>query len=561
MKRTKKLLALLSALVLALAMSVTTLAATVTVTDNGPDSHTYTAYQIFTGTQTTDSGNKLADVAWGNGINADNFLTALKADTTVGTDFAKITETDASKTAALVQEVLGTYTDNSDKANAVAKIAYANKAGDGTAISKDTTELANGYYLIVDTTGVSGKDDALNTALLQVTTDVTIGNKTDKPSVEKKVKENTKASTETTYGEGYNDVADYNIGDAVPFKLIATVPDTSNYNTYKVFTFTDTLDAGLTVPAATDVSVYYATDKAAATGTDLASYFDVTVKGQVISITLKDDKDLKAMETANTVTKDGYIIVSYSATLNSNAVIGLNGNENKVDLTYSNNPNQTGDGTPETGKTPEDKVIVFTYELDTTKVDGADKTKTLQGAKFVLSKGTGENKVYAILDNSNKVTKWTKYIDQDAADKDTDVTEGKEIATVLESGSDGVFKVIGLDDGTYYLTETVAPAGYNKLSSDITLTINATTVNNQSWVGKASDALTALSLDVTGAGAEDTTAEGNLSSGIVADTITNNQGSVLPSTGGIGTKLFYVIGGILVLGAGILLVARKRMDA
>jgi LPXTG-motif cell wall-anchored protein len=227
------------------------------------------------------------------------------------------------------------------------------------------------------------------------------------------------------------------------------------------------------------------------------------------------------------------------ATLNSNAKIGsAEGNPNEVYLTYSNNPNYTGtgDNTP-TGTTPKDKVIVFTYELDTTKVDGTTKAK-LSGAEFELYKGT-DTKSYAIVADG-KVTGWT-----------TDETK----ATALKSDDNGLFKVAGLDDGTYYLKETKAPTGYNLLTAPVTLVIAAATVNSQNWVGTAADALTALTIKV----GSEAIADGNVSTGTVTATIANNAGSTLPSTGGIGTTLFYVIGILLMSGAAVLLVTKKKM--
>lgn len=243
------------------------------------------------------------------------------------------------------------------------------------------------------------------------------------------------------------------------------------------------------------------------------------------------------------VTKDSIVTVDYTATLNSNAVIGLDGNPNEVKLIFSNNPNMTGDGTgkpTDTGETPIDKVIVFTYELDVEKVDGTENTKKLAYAEFVLKRNAGENTEYAVVTNG-KLEKWVDSIAN---------------ATKLVTGVDGLVKVEGLDDGTYYLEETKAPSTYNKLSEDVTIVISASTVNNQTWNGTASDALTKI--DVTANGEK---SNGNVNDGSVKVTVENNQGSTLPSTGGMGTTIFYVVGSILVLGAAILLITKKRMSA
>ena len=224
-------------------------------------------------------------------------------------------------------------------------------------------------------------------------------------------------------------------------------------------------------------------------------------------------------------------------------MVGLDGNPNEVYLEYSNKPDQSGSGdTNNTGKTPEDKVIVFTYELDTTKVDGQDNTKKLEDAEFVLYRKESDNsKKYATVDANFKVTGWTG---------------NEEESTKLTSDANGLFRVIGLDDGTYYLKETKAPSGYNLLSSDIEVVITATTTNGQNWTdGVASSALTNLA--VTAGGNAGT---GDINTGIAAITVANNKGSTLPETGGIGTTIFYIAGGVLVLAAAVLLVTRKRMS-
>lgn len=182
------------------------------------------------------------------------------------------------------------------------------------------------------------------------------------------------------------------------------------------------------------------------------------------------------------------------------------------------------------------KVVVFTYELDTTKVDGTDTTKVLKDAEFKLYRKNSSNTNEYVKVEDGKVKGWTTNADE---------------ASVLKSGNDGKFVVKGLDDGTYYLKETKAPSEYNLLASDIKLEIKATTTNGQNWNG-TDEALTAIEIKVN---------DGNTTSGTngtVSTTVENNKGSVLPSTGGIGTTIFYVIGGILMVGAGVILVSRRR---
>lgn len=526
MKKMKKIVSLLLAMVMALAMTATVFAATVTVaSDEILSGHTFTAYQVFAG---TEADGVLSDIQWGNGIDEGSFLTALQNDKTYGSNFASCTD------AAAVAKVLADKNTDTALANAVAKLAYANKTGSGTPLTAGENNLDNGYYLVVDTTATVADGSAYNTALLQVVGNITITAKTDAPTVEKKVKEDDKYNQDGGYGTGYNDVADYNMGDAVPFHLIGSVPDMSHYDTYK-YIFHDTLSNGLTAPQTSGVKVYLSNDKTKDdSDTDITTNFDVSVTGQNINV---ECANLKLISGTN---NGKFIIVEYTATLNQAAVVGLDGNPNTVYLEYSNKPDQSGSGdTNNTGNTPEDKVIVFTYELDTTKVDGQDNTKKLQDAEFKLCNADSK---WAIVDANGKVTGWAN---------------SEEEGTTLKSDAKGLFKVIGLDDGTYHLKETKAPTGYNLLTNAITVVITATTTNGQTWTdGQASSALTNLAVTADG-----TDGTGVPSTGIAGITVANNKGHTLPETGGMGTTLIYVIGAVLVLGAAVLLVAKKRTGA
>ena len=523
MKHARKLACLLLALVMVFALATTAFAATVTVPSNGIlENHTFTAYQIFSG---REEEGKLSDVQWGSGIGSDAFLNALKADTTYGNLFTDCTD------AAGVAKVLGDNNSNTGLANKVAELAYANKTANGTTLTAGETTLADGYYLVVDTTANVGEGGAYNKALLQVVGTINITVKTDAPTVEKKVKE----------GNSYGDVADCNIGDAVEFLLIGSVPDMSRYDTYK-YIFHDTLSAGLTAPAQGEIKVYLSADKVVdASDAEVTGSFTITVSGQKITVSCAD------LKTVDGIANASYVIVKYSAVLNANAEIGLDGNTNTVKLEYSNKPDQSGSGDNNTGNTPEDKVIVFTYELDTTKVDGQDNTKKLKDAKFVLlnSAGTQVAKI-----TNGKFDGWQNLPNAGADGKITWPDN-----TVLTSGTNGLFKVTGLDEGTYKLREIAAPAGYNMRESDITVVITATT--SPTWDGVTpSAALTNLAVT-----ADDVAGTGNTSTGIAAITVANNAGSTLPETGGMGTTIFYVLGSILVLGAVVLLVTKKRMNS
>ena len=525
------------------AMAADTVNVTVPNTTN-LGNHTYTAYQILSGTQAT-SGGALGDAAWGSGIKGDDFLTALKADTTIGSHFKDVTDA-----KGFAEALSNTANFQADGANArlVAKIAMKNKQGEGNALTAPTTQLDKGYYLIVDST--ANGQTVYNPAVLAITSDIEITDKTDVPTLEKKVQENKKSVT-GEYGNGFNDVADYNIGDDVPFHLIGSVPDMSQYETY-TYKFTDTFDKGFDAVDTSNVKVYLSNDKkldleGESADTVITSYFSGTngsiqytaateaqgeAAGTKATLTVST-KDLKKAATYSK-SQPQYVIVSYTAKLNSSAEIGLPGNVNTAKLTYSNKPDQSGQGENHpTGETTEDKVIVFTYGLDVTKVDSKNTETKLKDAEFKLYRGT-DTKEYAKVLNG-KVTGWT-----------ADIDEG----SVLKSGEGGKFKVEGLDDGDYTLKETKAPAGYN-------LPANGFSV--QAWGGNdpanalPADALTELTVNQT-----DNT--GDVNTGLGAITITNTQGSSLPSTGGMGTTILYAAGAAIVLVAafGIAFAVRRR---
>lgn len=487
--------------------------------------HTYTAYQILTGSQ-AESGGALGSTHWGSGINDAEFLKALKADKTIGSYFTDVSTPDEFVKALGDADV---FASNGEKTNIVAKIALANKTGDGTALKNGANDLATGYYLIVDST-TEDNQTVYNPAVLAITSDITIQDKTSVPTLEKKVQENKKSVT-GEYGSGFNDVADYNIGDDVPFHLIGSVPDMSQYETYK-YTFSDTLGDGFDAP--TSVKVSLSDDKVLdAEDSDITSSFTITNPlAKTFTVSTQDLKAIKGVATGK------YVIVSYTAKLNSSAQIGLPGNVNTAKLTYSNKPDQSGQGENQpTGETPEDKVIVFTYKLDTTKVDSDKDTTKLPGAEFKLRNA---NNQYAVVDEDNKVTSWS-------------ATE--EGGSTLTSNAEGLFSVTGLDDSTYYLKEIKAPAGYNLPASDFEVKISATTANGQNWAGTATDALTKIDVTVDG-----TAGTGDVQTGTAAIVIKNTKGSALPSTGGMGTTILYAAGAAIVLVAafGIAFAVRRR---
>ena len=496
MKTIKRSIALVLAMILTLAMSVTVFAEgegakkTFTITVNEAKAgHTYEAYQILKG-DLSKSQTTLSNVDWGTGIKADK-------------------KTDLANDAKAYVEKLSGMQSNSSALKAEAqKIAQAlsTTVAGSVSVTQDNakteiTGLEPGYYLIKDKDSSLTGDEAYTEYILNIVADTTITPKTDVPSVEKKVKDTNDTTGDTT---GWQDSADYDIGDVVPFQLTATLP--VNVESYKSYflKFDDTLSQGLDFNEGT-VTVKLG-DK------DVTSFFTTNYDAAGKKLTFTCDNILAEGFEAKNGDK---VVVEYNATLNENAVIGSKGNPNKVKLEFSNNPNNGGEG--DKGETPEDTVIVFTYKVVINKVN--EKNEALDGAEFTLYK-----KIKGEAD--------------------------KEIKAVISGDKNDVFTFSGLDDGDYVLKETKTPDGYNT-ANDIEFTIKA----DHSIESDAPE-LNSLSGDkVTG----NITLKADKTEGSLSTPVQNLKGSVLPSTGGAGRVAIYVIGAILVVGGGIVLVTKKRV--
>ena len=498
MKHLKKLAGVMLALAMVFTLALPAFAAETTYSitiNNSAEGHTYEAYQIFTGDL---SGTTLSNIVWGSGV-SEAGQTAL-GDAAAKAEALK-TEADAK---AFAKEVASYLTTAASSANTVSDGNYV------------IFGLAAGYYLVKDQDGsLTGDNDSYTEYIVKVVSNTTATPKSDVPTVQKKVKDINDSTDDAM--TGWQDSADHDIGDSVPFQLKATLADNvSSYTTYKVV-FRDTQSKGLTYN--NDAKVYIGgeeTDGFTVTATDNA---DGTT-----TLTVSCD-DVKALGAGN----GSVITVEYTATLNENAVLGSAGNPNEVYLEYSNNPNKSEKGNNETGNTPKDVVIVFTYKTIISKVtknpdydpevEGSKEYIPLTGAEFTLEK-------------YNKETdKW-------------------EAITVVKNDEGTTFTFSGLDDGNYRLTETKTPAGYNSIDP-IEFTVTA-----EHDVLSDNPALTSLSGNATTGELTFTpnTTEGSLSADVV-----NKSGSTLPETGGMGTTLFYVLGGGLVLVAVVLLVTKKRM--
>lgn len=496
MKHMKKLAAVLVSVLMSFAMMTTVFAEektyklTLTGTTTG---HTYDAYQIFTGDLSSKDGAKvLSNVKWGTGVTYN------------GTESAA----DVAKALGDNTMSIETLEDNLTLTTPVKTVES----------SKDSTEidgLVAGYYLVKDKNGTQAdKSDAYTKFIVQVVGDTTADIKSGVPTVAKKVKDTNDSTGETS---GWQDSADYDINDWVPYQITGTMTSKiADYATYK-YTFTDTMSKGLTYDKADP------DHKAKITigTTDVTGSFEEKVTNNpdgTTTVTWACD-NLKGI-TGVTVDANTTVVVTYSAKLNKNAVIGAAGNPNTVYLTFSNNPNKGGE--EETGKTPTDKNIVFTYKTVVNKFD-QDK-KSLAGAAFKLEKKL--------------------------ADGTADGTY-KEIKS-FKAGDETTFEFTGLDDGDYRLTEITTPAGYNTITP-IKFTISATH-------DETADEPTLLTLSGDApSGTAKFTADKD--TGSLTTDVVNKKGATLPSTGGIGTTMFYVAGGLMVVVAGVLLAAKKKAEA
>ena len=533
--------------------------------------HTYTAYQVFKAADVADG--KLASVEWGSALaDAQNaFLADLKSAEEFKTEDASIFK-DCTK-AKEVARVLEKLSDNDEKLKAFAKFVISY---DGiqkyTETNKESGETVDtftngdkiseaGYYVFKDSADTY---TVLNPVLVKMVTNgtVEIKAKASVPQVEKKVLEtsyNTDYASKTitadvdgaqvplNYGKGYNDAADYNIGDAVPFELIGTVPENfTDYDSY-YYAFHDTLSKGLTKPDLTKLTVEHYNVKKDDTTGELAYKPVATLGAELYSpnAVVNDDGTTSLdivfdnLRNVPNLTADSLLIVRYNAVLNNDAVIGLPGNENEVYLQYSNNPyNET------TGKTPEDKVIVFTYQLDVNKVD--PDGNNLKDAEFILKNADG--KYY----NSH-------------SEGDSYWVDGEKNAEVLTSNALGLFEVKGIDNGDYFLKETKAPEGFKKLEGEIKFTVDAKLISRnaesdedapQTWEGVPEIALSSFSATLKDNPAAELLSAEN---GTVSLKVTNTDVYDLPGTGGIGTTVFYIAGGVLVAAALVLLVVKRKV--
>lgn len=500
-KAMKKLMAALLAVAMVCAMAIPAFADGSSSTSTAPvttlytitaphNGHTYEIYQIFTGDYDALQPSMLTNIKWGK--NGKGGTAGEAVDQTVLNDLSRVVS----------------YTSDSDKLDVIDKyVTLINPVE--TITNGGSVEVVGGYYLIKDKDGSVPSSETYTPYIVSVVGHVTIEPKSNEvPKFTKKLKDTNDTTGVIT---GWQDSADYDIDDKIPFRLQGTVSkDFDSYKTY-YYAFHDVEEKGLTFDPSS-VKVFVG-DEETGTKIDASNYTVVTnpADGCTFEIVFDDLKNIPS------VTAKSIITVTYESTLNGNAVLGAQGNVNTAKLEYSNNPRGNG-----TGTTPWDNVIVFTYKVVVNKVDQAGQP--LDGAEFTLTKKLNDG---------------------------TEVDMPMNIDTSKKS----LFTLSGLDDGEYTLTETVTPAHYNTISP-ITFTVNAD--HTITWGAESRDSiLTSLSGN-TASG--EITFTSSKTDGTLTTNVINNIGTTLPGTGGIGTTIFYVIGGGLMVAAAILLITKKRME-
>lgn len=543
MKKTiKKLLAALLAVAMVCAMAIPAFA--YDTKEDLNTKHEYDAFQIFNGDVTGNDtdGFKISNVTWGKNIpHPEDFLEKLTEDSTIGGEF-KTNFTPQEAVAAISK-----WHDSDNNSIAFARFVCNYIYTDANADSNPVLQGGHtggfeldkaGYYLIVDTSPFSEGDSyhAYNSFLLKVNKDhyhVQITPKVVKPTVKKEVYDNDDGSSSDD-NNGWGSSADHAINEEFQFRLIATLPESENngraYDYYNKYTvrFNDTLSNGITYDRLDSVVI-----------NSNGHTYDIPKDSPKYNVDVShlesDHSFVVSIPDVKTCVEDpefnlnngATITVTYTAHLNDNAFVntasGSTENKNSVRLQYSNNPRPDDEYWGYTPNyTPESEVYVFTYQLNNTKRAETENGTPLPGAGFRL---------YSDADYKNEVKLYQDgefyYPIKDATDKNKEAVE-------MKSAANGQFNVKGLDAGTYYLKETTTPADFTPCSVIPPVTITANHNGNH------------VELD----------------SSKLSTTIINKKagGITLPSTGGIGTTIFYVVGGGLMVAAIVLLVTKKRME-
>lgn len=627
MKQVKKLLSLVLAMMLVLAMGSTVMAQgttppeapettipggdnahTITIM-NENEGHTYGAYQIFSG---TFYEGKLSNIDWGKNIDGDGLLADLIADDTFvvdGTNLfddcdtaekaAGVLASEAVKNNSAMLEAFAKWADGRLKGDAAGTSA-AGTAGADKKIPYTINVIGDGYYLVKDIgTGAVGGADAFTKYILQVVGNVEVDAKAEAPSLSKKIVD--ADGNEITM----NDV---NVGDTIPFKLTFKVPAMYTFDRYTAIVrdnagdgLTFNNDPVITIGGATlvrgtdyDVVAITITGKDA-DGKDIITRGDVIAPGADVAVADGQDfqiefRDLIAFQEKYKFNTGDEVVITYSSTVNENALLTMEGNKNEAKLIYSNDPKNPDNPT---GETPSSDTTSYIAGIRLKKVDGdgnsltgaqftlsGESLKKVQetGIKFVTLAEAGEytlvdNEDYYLLNDGKTYTSTKPTDDNSGSYADTETIYKKVKYTKYEDRTEqktatawvdenGLLTFAGLGEGKYTITEMIAPDGYNLLKEPLYIEIEFVAPTEE---GKA-PVWNAYYTDKDGNRLKDGENDKKINYAAGSDNmfeleITNQSGATLPSTGGIGTTIFYVLGGILVVGAGIMLVVKKRMSS
>ena len=561
MKKTRRIIAGVAALTMAISMSISTAVFTASaevgttiISCTQDDTHEYKGYQIFVGNVQTVQGTKLimpdTDLALGEAVDEDAFYDALELDDSEGKErnVANALEAFSKLDAARAVELIK----GDDTHDGILL------EDSGRDIDADGTPFQTGYVYVEEL----DFDDDVTGDILKIAEgeELTVTPKAGKPKVEKKVKEDDRdvslgnVMDPSLYGNEnkYNDCADYCIGEEVPFEVVGSMPANIDKYAHYYYEFKDRLGRGFKTPTDFVVAVDgIAIDRSKYTLTVTPETGETT---RETTISIKFDDIKTAVPTINAASK---VVVTYKAILDDDADTTLDGNTNEVYLTYSNDTKYDGNGITDdehdtTDDTSKDGVAVFTYSTQLSKVTAGTYDIIDSGAYFVL---LDENNKPGTVNIQNGTVTW----DDEELDIGT-LDESSDYRFELTPG----FEINGLDSGRYKLVEVKAPDGYVKLTDPVTFTISADDLNSDgtwdwlntytdnarsAWNGSHPEIEDANNIEITFA-----TTSGEMFDGAIG----NEEGINLPETGGIGTKIFYGVGGAAVLTSGVILVAKKR---
>ena len=570
----KKAIAIIVCLVMVLSMTITAFAAdaTHTLTINNPtEGHSYEAYQIFSGTLENVTGTEtqvLTNIKWGSAIvgegydNSAALLADIQAAANAAEDGSPMKKLVGVNSAAkLAEDMADNITSDSETLDALAVIfakyiqqdsnigtqAYTENIvtdADGKVVDKSyytISGLTPGYYLVKDMdNSLSGEYDSYTKFILRVLKDETVTPKSSIPSVEKSIND--------TIDGTYTEHEDFDINDTAYYKWVGKLPSNlSDYESY-FYKFYDTLPKGVEFVRfeqiyieGHDGNVVHTFYNAEETGAVIPEGIIDTVEGKSVNLEFTD-----LLSLYSSILNTHKIVVKYSARVTRDALIA-EPMTNSVYVEFSNNPNDDGTGK---GKTPEDVAHAFTFQINVDKYDADDKTKKLEGAEFELYYERTVNdkivKYYAQVITEEMIEKG-EIINGTAVDADDlgvvyGWTTDESKASVLDTDAKGAIAVRGLDEGIYYLKETKAPAGYNLMETPVKIEI----IPKYTQTGDEVSVTVNYKVD-------DKEQESNTVG------VRNSSGSTLPVTGGMGTVIFYVLGGALFVGAAVLLVVKKRL--